>query len=127
MKRLAAMIALLLPLAANATEDQAVLNLAKAQIAVECSAYLHVTGEALPPEKQSDNMVSARMLLMAAAGWGADPDKFQDWGRRIIDLAADGESSEEWKEQQVICRVFLSDYAAEIAQVSAEFLEKSRE
>jgi hypothetical protein len=112
---------------AFASEDQAALNLAKAQQAVRCSAMLHVTGESLPSDDQRQNTLNARLLLLAATGWGADPEKFEDWGNEVIALAADKSSEDQWNEERRICNGFIAQNIAEIGRVAMEVLAKDKQ
>jgi hypothetical protein len=128
MKFLAIALALLsLSGIASASEEQSALDLAKAQQAVRCSAMLHVTGESLSPEDQRLNTLNARLLLLAATGWGADPERFNDWGDEVIALAADKDSEELWKEEQRVCNGFIAENIAEIGRLAMDVLEKSKQ
>jgi hypothetical protein len=120
-------LALLLLAGSVAAADEAQVNLGKAKQAVRCSVVLSIAADSLPEQEKQQSAVFSQLLLLTAVGWGADPNQFKDWGHEVFDLAADADSGEKWKEEQLLCATFVKDNTSEIARIGSAALSEGEE
>ncbi len=107
---------------ASASEDRTALNLAKAKQAARCSVMLYLMSESLSPDERRDVMMDAKLLKIAATGWGADSGQFNEWADEIFSIASEEGSEAQLRDEGRICDRFVFENDLEIYRLGLEGL-----